>query len=1134
MKLLLLSLCLGFFLVGRAQIPTGYYDGVAGKSGEELREALRDIISNGHVKLPYTSSSFDVWNAYAFTDMRLAPNDTYIWDMYSDIPDGVPAYYFTIYTNQCGTAAQEGDCYSREHLMPNSWWGGIDNSANPQYTDLHHLFPADQYVNNKKSAHVVAETDAPTWTSTNGSKVGPCSLDGYSGTVFEPINEYKGDFARAFLYLATRYMDNMSNWVNSYPNTEGQYVISTSGGDYLDWYIDMLISWNNSDPVCQKEINRNDSIYYATPQHNRNPFIDHPEYVCLIWNCPDAPVINQIEQTPTYPNSTNEVTVSADVTDDFTLTSVVLQWCTDGASYDHSIDMSVDVAPIYISNSAIPAQEAGTTISYRIVASDNNGNTTYSLVNSYTVIKDEPSSYPTSFVCSSTTSSAITLTWTDASSTILPDGYLIKGSKVSLDAISDPGDGTPESNSTLVKSVSKGVQTIKLSGLSASTAYYFKIYPYSNSLASINFKTDGTIPSTNGTTAAGSSGSGCASDLIISEYIEGTSNNKYIEIYNNTGATVSLSDYQLLLFSNGASAANTTVTLSGTLNDQQTIVYKNSSAATYTGTATTNSAVNFNGDDAIALYKVSTESYVDIFGRIGEDPGSEWIDGTRSTLNSTLVRNATVTTGVTTNPASGFPTLSTEWTAYSTDDVSNLGAHTMTCATCSAPILQASNINITMVSTNSMTINWTNGDGEKRLVVLCQEYPIEEIPVDGTTYHADTLFGNGDELGPDEYVIYNGEESTVTVSNLSAEQTYYLSIFEYNCEAGSELYLSPGETSSQGTNALDKEACIAPTAASTSRDSICENDEGTIELTAVGGSGTTLAWYTSSAADSLIGTGSPLSIALPVVTSTFYVRWENDYDSSAFTSVTVNIVSVDSVSLSIEASETAFCEGTLVTFTSTAINGGDTPGYQWYLNDTALTGEVEPVFISNLLSNKDVVRCTLITSKSCVIEPTAYDSIVVTVHPVPETPVVSLDGYVLSSDATEGNQWFNSDGPVDGETNQSFVVNTTDNYFVVVTNNGCSSDTSNIIHVIYQVTEICEDDVVYNIYPNPVENLLTIVVEDDEMVNYGIYNLLGAEVLKGNFKGKTFIKTNELKPGLYVIELKNGENTKLIKLIKDN
>jgi endonuclease I len=263
------------------QIPAGYYNAATGLTGNNLRSALKTITTTGHVKLSYTPG---VWNAYAYTDVRPAPNNTIVWDMYSDKPNGTPDYTFTIVNNQClGGSSYEGYCYSREHSLPNSWWGGYDDDAHPQYSDLHHLFPADQYVNQKKSNHPIGQTNTPTDSSSNGCKIGPCTFPGYTGVIFEPINEYKGDFARAYFYLATRYMDNIGLWVKNYNNYESKYIIDTATSNYKQWFVDMLISWHNADPVSTKEINRNNAIYYNTAQHNRNPFIDHPEYVQAIW-----------------------------------------------------------------------------------------------------------------------------------------------------------------------------------------------------------------------------------------------------------------------------------------------------------------------------------------------------------------------------------------------------------------------------------------------------------------------------------------------------------------------------------------------------------------------------------------------------------------------------------------------------------------------------------------------------------------------------------------------------------------------------------------------------------------------------------------------------------------------------------
>jgi len=173
-----------------------------------------------------------------------------------------------------------------------------------------------------------------------------------------------------------------------------------------------------------------------------------------------------------------------------------------------------------------------------------------------------------------------------------------------------------------------------------------------------------------------------ATDLIISEYVEGSASNKYVEIFNGTGAAVDLSNYELRLYVNGGLTPSNTNALTGTLANNATVVYKNSSATVYSGTATNQTAVAYNGDDAVALYKVSTTSFVDIFGRIGEDPGTAWTSGAFSTVDKTLVRNSNITSGVaSTSGTTGFPTLATEWTQSSIDVVTNLGSHTYNAVT---------------------------------------------------------------------------------------------------------------------------------------------------------------------------------------------------------------------------------------------------------------------------------------------------------------------------------------------------------------------------------------------------------------------------------------------------------------------
>lgn len=166
-------------------------------------------------------------------------------------------------------------------------------------------------------------------------------------------------------------------------------------------------------------------------------------------------------------------------------------------------------------------------------------------------------------------------------------------------------------------------------------------------------------------------------DLFISEYIEGSSNNKYIEIYNGTNSTINLSDYRLVLYANGSTTATNTHQLDGMLASGSVFVYKNTSATIYTGAATTSSTTNFNGDDAIVLFKISENKAIDVFGFVGYDPGSAWTVNGITTVDKTLVRMSNVYYGVTNN-TQAFETLGTQWIQYNIDTISNLGSHTVT------------------------------------------------------------------------------------------------------------------------------------------------------------------------------------------------------------------------------------------------------------------------------------------------------------------------------------------------------------------------------------------------------------------------------------------------------------------------
>ncbi|NUN70196.1 MAG: endonuclease [Bacteroidetes bacterium] len=250
-----------------------YYAGVYRLSGAALRSALHNLI-DGHTVVSYDG----LYTAFPSTDSK--PNGK-VWDIYSDIPGGTPPYEYEHGLRKCGSYNSENDCYNREHSWPDSWLG----ATNPARSDLFHMYPTDGYVNNRRSNYPFGEVSNPTWTSMNGSKVGPNTAAGYSGTVFEPINEYKGDLARSMMYMSVRYFTEDTGFTTT---------VATNKSELLGWYAAMLYRWHVKDTVSMKEIVRNNAI--ETFQKNRNPFIDHPEFAAEIWNTSAAPVIGYVQQ----------------------------------------------------------------------------------------------------------------------------------------------------------------------------------------------------------------------------------------------------------------------------------------------------------------------------------------------------------------------------------------------------------------------------------------------------------------------------------------------------------------------------------------------------------------------------------------------------------------------------------------------------------------------------------------------------------------------------------------------------------------------------------------------------------------------------------------------------------------------
>ena len=244
--------------------PSDYYYNALNKSGQALLTALYNIISS-HTNIGYDG----LWDAYADTDTDA---DGYYIDMYS-------TYDKYTYSNKCGSYSAIGDCINREHSVPKSWWG---SSKQAQYSDIFNIVPTDGYVNNQRSNYPYGVCANGTRLSNNGyvakGRKGSSTYEGYSGIVFEPDDEYKGDFARAYFYMAACYNNVICNWTMAGGSA---FFAGNSYPVFTTYATNLLLEWHRLDPVSEKETTRND--YAHAWQGNRNPFIDHPELAEYIW-----------------------------------------------------------------------------------------------------------------------------------------------------------------------------------------------------------------------------------------------------------------------------------------------------------------------------------------------------------------------------------------------------------------------------------------------------------------------------------------------------------------------------------------------------------------------------------------------------------------------------------------------------------------------------------------------------------------------------------------------------------------------------------------------------------------------------------------------------------------------------------
>lgn len=559
-----------------ADIPAGYYAAADGKKDAALKTAISEIIAP-HTRIDYGAKG--TWVVFRTSDVR---PDGSIWDMYSDVVRYFPA------------SGSHSEMHI-EHSVPKSWWGEQSTFVYEASFDVHHLVPSDASANMSKSNNVLGEVTTTTFD--NGvSKVGSIMIDDKKLSAFEPADEYKGDFARMYMYVITCYQNY--TWMS-----DGVYMFNTEVYPTLNTYSrDLLMRWHRNDPVSEKEIVRNEAVYAA--QSNRNPFIDYPLLAEYLWGDSIGCVFStDLSDTPYLitPATSRKVDMGAVMV---------------GATLDYDLEVEGR-------NLSEPLK-----LSWR-----NNGGIKLST----TVLNADDVNNGTS----------VTLSYANNSLTdILRDTLIISGGGLTKNVILPVElSGTSSFIPLSPVDVTSTSATLRWVAMPDATSYSVELYE----------------------------GASEATDLFISAYVEGSSYNKAIALYNGTSHSVMLSDYALGRQHNGAGEwvdyyklPNKTLAAGGTyiLVNSQCSNDELREYADYFVPAGETSPLNFNGNDAVALYH--NNMLIDVVGEV--DVIDNW------GKDVTLYRSYT-----TLGPSTSY--LAQQWTQAATDHFESLRSHKMTAIT---------------------------------------------------------------------------------------------------------------------------------------------------------------------------------------------------------------------------------------------------------------------------------------------------------------------------------------------------------------------------------------------------------------------------------------------------------------------
>jgi endonuclease I/chitodextrinase len=650
MKKKLLSFLTFLFLANIVFAQQNYYNDVdLMLAGTELKEALAVKTIAAHTNiLDYTSNGPDTWDALKATDAFISATVQgdvvlfYGWEDGSD-SDITNDYSRDDRLQDIG----DGDSFvwNREHVFPKSLANPpLDTDVPGPSTDAHHLRAADRTRNSTRNNRKYGRG---TGTSKFSTDTFP-GLDGPNTSAWYPGDEWKGDAARMLMYMYIHYGSvclPSDVGVGSNEFTE-------------DEMIDLFLQWNVEDPVSDIEIARNtyhENTTNGAAQGNRNPFIDNPYLATRIWGG------NSAEDRWDYYKKTDieaPTTPSNVSLSNIALNSIDISWT---ASTDN---IGVTGYNIYI-DGVLEAQTTNT----NVTISDLNTNTTYSftvlakdLINNMSPLSaavngttDEDTQAPTTpgnVLVSNETDSSFKVSWSAST-----DNNAVSGYEVFVDG-------------NLVATTNNLFYIVN--NLNISTTYTVEIL----ATDSDNNKSDKSAP-LNATTTAGTSNG--ITELFISEYIEGSSNEKAIEIVNLTGGTINLSDYSIQKQSNGGSwvddyplgnsniipgdvfvIAHADVTAPALLNEADLFGPPNEDTSPYGY----GSPLNFNGNDPVGLYKNGV--LIDIIGNEG--------DSSDHIQNKTYRRKSTIS-----SPNAIFDT--DEWLVLAVNTYDGIGSHTSTLST---------------------------------------------------------------------------------------------------------------------------------------------------------------------------------------------------------------------------------------------------------------------------------------------------------------------------------------------------------------------------------------------------------------------------------------------------------------------